>query len=480
MTAFQKGIPLNITGPSFQDRSRPLSSQETRNFYPEFVEEGKDNFVLKSFFGLKTVGSASTTDPIDRGMHRLDEKGFRIAGTKLYRFTDSGIHVEIGDIPGSNRMIMEEDGNSLIITGLDGQFEYNGTNINPITDSNIVGSTAVTFLNSQMIYTNPITGLYVVAFPNNPTSASGFNAAEAESKPDDLVRAYAFDQDVYMLGRRTNEPYWNPGTGNPPIERIDGQIIQVGTDAINSVTNTDEGLYWLGDDNSIYVTTGGQKRKISTEAISNAIEGYPITSDCIAYSFTAQGTNFVVFTFPTGGQTWCLNEALGDKGWFNLSSGTNNGIYQGSSLLNVYGKNFVADSTNGNLYELDIDTFTNNGEIIQRRRVTNTIDSRIFGGGPGLEMQVSSIKFIMETGVGLITGQGEDPLIAFEVSFDGGRTFTERGWGRVGRLGEYTIQVEMDLLDVFYEMMIRLTTSDPVPYNIYSAIGTFRLTGQSK
>lgn len=439
------------------------------------LEEGKDQFVLHSFPGLKNVGNAPG---IDRGMHNFAEVGYRIAGEKLYSFDKLGNHTEVGDIPGTKRMIMEDDGNTLIIVGEDGQFAYDGTSVSTITDSNLVGSTAVTFLNSQMIYTNG--NLYVVANPNQPTTASGLNAASAESKPDKLVRAFAFNQNVYMVGERTNEPYWNPGTGNPPLERLDGQIIQVGTDAIHSVANTDDALYWLGDDKAVYRTSGGQRERISTEGISNALEGYTRTDDAIGYTFTFQGMNFYVLTFPTADQTWCLNESLDDKGWFNISSGTLGKSYQGTSLINVYGKNFVADRDNGNLYELDINTFTNNGDILQRRRVTTTIDSRLLGIGPGAEMQASTVKFIMETGVGLLTGQGENPQIQFECSFDGGRTWVDRGWGYIGRLGEYTLQVEMDLLDVFYEMMIRLTTSDPVPYEIYSASGTFRLTGQHK
>lgn len=480
MTAFRKNIPINTTGPSYQSRSRPLSSQETRYFYPEAVEEGKEQFVLQSFPGLKSVGVGAGAD---RGMHNFAEVGYRITGTSLYSFDKLGNHTLIGstgDIPGVRRMILEDDGENLIIVGPDGQFIYDGSTIETLTDSNIVGSVAATFLNSQIIYTNASTGLYVVANPNDPTSASGLNAAKAESAPDKLVRAYAFQQNVYMVGERTNEPYWNPGSGNPPIERLDGQIIQVGTEAIHSVTSTDEALYWLGDDKAIYRTSGGQRERISTPAISNALEGYSTVSDAIANSVTFQGMNFILMSFPTAGDTWCLNESLADKGWFQLTNEIQVGEYPGSSIINVYGKNFVADKDNGNLYELDLDTFTNDGDSIQRRRVTSTIDSRLMGIGPGAEMQVSTVKFIMETGVGLLSGQGEDPKIMFEVSFDGGRSWTERGWGDVGRLGQYNIQVEMDLLDVFYEMTIRLTTSDPIQYTIYSASGTFRLTGAHK
>jgi len=52
-----QSIPINIAGPAYQDRSRPLSSQETRNFYHEVVESGKDKYVIKSFPGQKLLGS---------------------------------------------------------------------------------------------------------------------------------------------------------------------------------------------------------------------------------------------------------------------------------------------------------------------------------------------------------------------------------------------------------------------------------------
>lgn len=469
---FQLNIPLNITGPSYQDRSRPLSSQQTKNWYHQVVEEGKDNYVLHSFPGLKLVGAGLGAD---RGMRNFGEVGFRITGTNLYSFDPSGNHTLIGTVPGSDRMIMDDDGNNLIITGVDGQFIYDKSTIEVLTDPNIVGSTANTFLKNSIIYTND--PFFVVAGTKTPDTVNGLNTAEPESKPDALIRAYAFKQNVYMFGTRSTEPYWFSGEGNPPLDVLDGQIFEVGLEAIHSVSNTDQFLYWLGDDNAIYQAVGGQRQRISSSAISHEIASYPTASDGIGYTFTLEGMNFYAIHFPTADKSWCLNESLGKNGWFEISSGTNDGVYQGTSLINVYGKNFVADATNGNLYELDIDTFTNNSEIIQRRRITSSVNGKLLGAS-GARVQWSRLEIIMEQGVGLITGQGEDPKLQLEISFDGGRSWAEKGWGRVGRMGEHRLKVEFFGLDSAYDFIFRLTTSDPVPYEIYSAVIDLRLAGR--
>lgn len=471
---FRLNIAINITGPSYQDRSKPLSSQKTKNFYHQVVEEGKENYVLHSFPGLKFKG-ASSTGKKNRGVTQMAEVGYRVTDNVLESFTPDGVHTVRGNVPGSDICIFANDGfNLMIVAGGGVVLKYDGTTVTTVADTNIVGSIAVTYLNSQMIYTNP--PLFVVADPGIPDKASGLNAAQAESQPDALLRAYAFDQSVNMIGLRSNEPWWNDGEGQPPFSRIDGQIIEVGCPAINSIAHTDEFLYWLGDDDAVYQTIGGSKNRISSPAISHAIAGYTKVSDAIAYTFTFEGMNFYAIHFPSGDQTWCLNESLGLQGWFELSSGTNDGIYQGQSLVNVYGKNFVTDVDNGNLYELDIDTFTNNGEIIQRQRITSSITGKLLGA-PGREVEISRLQIIMETGVGLTTGQGEDPKIIIDVSYDGGNTWNAEGFVRIGRLGENTLQVELFLFATFHDARFRITTSDAVPFEIYSGVVDLRLTG---
>lgn len=402
----------------------------------------------------------------------MKETPYAVGGGKLYSWDIDGVLTEIGAVPGGDRCILSNDGVNIIIVSDAGVFKYDGTSITTVTDANIIGSTAVTFLNSQMIYTKD--RLFTIADPNQPDVASGLNSAAAESKPDDLVIAYAFQQNAYMFGKRSCEPWWNTGEGNPPLARIDGQIFEIGCASKFSVANTDEFMYWLGDDNAIYRASGGTKERISTTAISNAIEGYSTTVSAIGQTFTLQGMNFYMLTFPTANKTWCLNESLGKNGWFELSSGLQYGQYEVSSIIQAYGKLWGIGF--GKLYELDINTFMNGDNPILRSRTTSSINGKLLGK-PGAEVQMSKFKLLMETGRTVISGQGENPRIMFEVSYDGGASWVPKGWAKTGRLGQFMIEVEMFNLDVFYDCIIRFSTSDPSQYSVYAGTADLRLTG---
>ena len=151
-------------------------------------------------------------------------------------------------------------------------------------------------------------------------------------------------------------------------------------------------------------------------------------------------------------------------------------MYQGTSCVQLGNKTIICDKISGNLYELDKDTYQNNGQVIQRQRITSSINGKLVNK-PGKRLQMSRLEFIMEKGVGLMTGQGEDPKIMIDVSYDGGRSWKAKGFARIGRLGESTLKVELFSLDSFYDMMIRITTSDPVPYSIYTAALDIREAG---
>ena len=119
----------------------------------------------------------------------------------------------------------------------------------------------------------------------------------------------------------------------------------------------------------------------------------------------------------------------------------------------------------------------NDGETLKRTRVTNSVNGDLLGK-KGARVQMSKFEFIMEAGTGLISGQGEDPRILIEASYDGGKTFNHIGWPRVGRLGENTMRVELYNLASFYDCIFRITTTDPVSYSIYSGTIDLKFAGR--
>jgi hypothetical protein len=469
-------VPVQITGASYQSRSRPLSSQRTVNWYQQASKQAKEPFVLMPFPGL--LFNAEDLGE-DRGFHRKGEALYQVKGEGLYFIGANGRTGFQGTIPGTDRCIMASDGDSLFIVSNTGVYHFLSGVITLVTDSNIVGAKSVDFINNQFLYTS--TDFTTVSNVGDGTTANGLNKIGEETNPDELVRDYVFDELIYRFGTRTIATWYNSGVGNPPIEKLQGRTFEVGLAAIHSVANTDNALYWLADDRRIYRTTSGAKEVISTMPISNEIDKYAklfigSISDAIGSTFTIGSDSFYVLTFPRNDKTFLYNENLGELGWSELSSGTEGGRYQGNSFADAYGKTYVADVTNGNIYTLDFDTYTNNGDPIRRERVTGSVHGGLVGA-PGARLQMSKAKFIMETGVGLIDGQGDNPKIMIEYSDDGGRTFQHGAWPRVGRLGEFTLQVEFFNLGTFYDRIFRISTSDNVNYSIFSGTIDLRLAG---
>jgi hypothetical protein len=440
--------------------------------YQELSPSGKDNFVLKSFYGLKIedLGPGSGTD---RGQTMMAGVSYRVVGTNLYSFNSVGVHTSIGIIDGGERCTFANDGVNLVINNGTQSFTYNGSTLTENTDTNIQNSKSVTYLNSFFIYTKEQTS--VVSVAGDPTTSQG--AISAESNGDPLVRDYTFDQTVFRFGDETVETMWNSNTGTPPFTRIEGQTFAVGCSAKHSINNTLKFIYWLGSDRRIYRARGNQEEVVSSVALSNAIESYDTVAQAFSEVFSFQNKEYYMITFPSDNKTWLLNEEFGENGWTEISSDLDGGKYQANSIQYNYGKLWAGDETSGRLFTLDKDTFTNGGDVTQRRRVLGSFNAKKLGMAQGKRLQVQRLELIMEQGVGLSEGQGENPRIMVEYSFDGGRTWPNVSWARVGRLGEYALKVEVWGIFTAYDFIPRLTITDPVPISIYSGVIDVREAG---
>jgi hypothetical protein len=90
-------------------------------------------------------------------------------------------------------------------------------------------------------------------------------------------------------------------------------------------------------------------------------------------------------------------------------------------------------------------------------------------GADNKEFEINSLEIILETGIGLVTGQGVDPRISVSVSRDGGKTFGTERFLRAGALGE-RISVQTGGFGRFKQScVLQLRVSDPIYWVIYSA-----------
>lgn len=460
-------IPINITGGTYKHKSLALSAQVTRNFLPQLQTDNstKSPYILESFAGLKLF--STQTGGVDRGLFVHKEVLYKVTGTTFYLIEEDGTHVAKGTVEGAERCIIDGLQDTVLIVTAGRVYKYNvvtDTFTDETSAPNFESPNSVTVLNSQAIYDGD-GDRFAVSDVGDGTSINALNYAQAESKADDLVRPYAFNQRVYMLGKRTVEIWWNSGTGTPPFARVEGGIRQVGLSALHCVGNSDEFMYFLGTDNQVYAMSGSQLQVVSQQPLTREISKYTKTSDAFGWCTKYQGQWMFIMTFPSASKTWVYPEG-GE--WFELSDDAMGNRWIGNSYAFAYRKHFVADYQNGNLYELDDDTYTNNGNEIIRMRDTGVIHGGLIGQD-GKEITMGKFELYLQTGVGLLSGQGSDPKIMLSYSDDGGQTWSEEQWGYIGKLGDFVIRVTWDAQGSFLNRIIRVSTSDPVYYSIHSA-----------
>jgi len=458
-------IDVNITGGTYKHKSLPLSAQVTRNWFPQKQDNAaeKSPYILESFPALKlwtaTVGNA------DRGM--FEHKGllYKVTETTLYSIDSNKVVTALGTITGTERCIFFGLGDSVCVVTDGSVYEWDGATLTLATDVDFETPNTGASLNNRAIYDGD-DARFGVSNVGDPLAIDGLNYATAESNADNLLRVYVFNQTLYLMGEKTIETWWNSGVGAPPFDRIEDGVMPIGLAAIHSVAQNDKIMYFLADDNQVYAVIGSTAQAVSPHAINRAISEYTTVSDAIGWTMNLQGQDVYVLTFPIEGKTWIYPEG---GQWFEWSSGSVGSRSIANSYVFAYRKHLLGDFASGNIYELDFDSYTNNGETIIRTRDTAPLHGGLFGAA-GKRIEMNRFELILETGNGLITGQGSDPVIMLSFSDDGGRTFGNEYWGKTGKLGEFQWKVEWFVLGSFTERIIRIKTSDPVYYSIHSAV----------
>lgn len=453
-------VDLNITGATYESRSAPLSSQITRNFYPEVQdnEAALSKFVLQSFPGLKLFGTASGTN---RGLFEHAGTLYKVTGTTLYTVDSSGTHTNAGSIPGTGKCIFAPLVSDIVIVTGGRAFVYDGS-VTEVTDSDLEPPNGAAHLNNQILYDGD-NSRFGVSDVGDATSIAGTNYASAESDADVLQRVYTFDQVAYMMGTETIEPWFNSGVGKPPFDRIQGGIMQVGLSALRSASNNQRFLYFLGNDNHVHRIQGTSEQRITPFPIAREIGTYTEAnvSAATGFCFSIAGQEFYQVNFNE--RSFCFHENSGK--WFE--TGEDGARHLADDAVRAFRKTLVNDYSNGNIYELDLDTFDRNGSVLTRERITGPLHGGMIGA-PGKEIEVNRFELLMEKGVG--GPSVTDPQVMLQVSNDGGRTWSTEMWATVGPKGQYEgFKVEWGPLGTFESVTFRIKTSDAVQYSIHSA-----------
>lgn len=455
---------------SYQALSGLLSSERLVNFYPETAPAGSP------FRGM-LIGTPGATEWRDLGQFEpiygsivLNDILYVVCGLTLYQIDTSKTATSLGTLTGTpSRVMMTTNRTQITILQNNGDSFYYDTNTSTfaqITDGDYQQASSLTTLNGYTIFSVEESDQFFISSLNDTTTYAALDFATAESEPDNIVRVYAINNELWLFGGKTIEIWGNTGNATFPFERIRGTYIEVGCQAKFSVVNDQEGIFWLGDDNAIYQGVGYQANRISTHPIENDIDNYTTKDDAFGMFYIQEGHRFYCLTFPSEGKTWCYDTTT--QLWHERSS--RNPItkqdqeWLANSLCYFDGLNLVGDKNTGKIYKLDLNVYTEDGTEI----VSEVISATIFKNFS--RMHSNRFTLIMDTGVGIDgSGQGDDPKIMMQASTDGGKTYSEEMWQPIGTIGSYETEVSWLRVGYGRSLIIKVKISDPVRRRIVGA-----------
>jgi len=480
-------IPVPIVGQAYTLPSVNAAFQRCLNLYAEgVIGETKSQIILKKRSGLKLF--ATTTLPQRRIYTTSKGRLFSINGDKLTEISITGGKTEHGTISTSTGQVsMADNGDELLIVDGTTGFVFNlVTNVlTSIADTDFPDSaTHVTFQDGFLIVNDPSSspaGEFFISGIRDATTWGALDFGNAESSPDIINALISTGREVWLFGPKSVEPWYNSGAAAFPFQRINGAQSEIGLFAPFSLCRMETSIFWLGANDQghgqVFTNQGYKPVRISTHAIEQEWITYSSIEDAVGFCYQEGGHKFYVLNFQAGDKTWVYDTVTG---WWHETGFTDftinkDGQYRGNTHAFFNGKNFTSDAANGNIYEIDPKTLTD--EIDPDILTDPTIDGvkiKMLRSTPhewnGAErVFYNSFQVDMETGVGLTVGQGSDPQAMLRWSNDGGHTFSNQLFKDIGKKGEYKTRVKFNRIGQARDRLWEFSITDPIPVTILGA-----------
>ena len=439
-----------------QGKSHTVTAQRHLNLYAEL---GDDKSKIDFYGTPGTTLRTSFGDTPARGWIAVGDLYYVVHRGTLYSVNNAGTQTSLGTLnTTSGRVDMAYDGTLILIV--------DGTNLYTLTLPSTFAQVSGAFVPDGANTCSWLDGQFIVdqsdsdQFFISPTGTAwdALDFASAESNPDGLVRVFSDNGEVVLLGENTTEFWGNIGQSDFPFIAIKGSTQEFGLAARWSLCKFNSGLACLmkprmGQVQVMFIS-GYVPKPISSQEMDFLINEYSTVSDATGYAYMLGGHPMLQMNFPTAGKSWLYDAST--SMWSPLEYGLSGARHRGELQLDYLNKTIISDYSTGDIYNLDADTYTDNGTAIAREIVSR----HIFHGNQ--RIRIDGLYVDMEVGVGLATGQGVNPQVMLQVSKTNGATWGTEMWKTIGAIGKYLNRVTWRALGSGRDFLFKLRVSDPV------------------
>jgi hypothetical protein len=431
------------------------------NTYAEAAPEGaKGPVVLRRAPGISTYCSCGGGP--GRGLHVMDGSLFAVSGPELYRITTNASL--LGSVPGANLVSMTDNGTQLAIAAEGLLYIYDGALI-PVSDPDVIVPIArINFLDNYLIGIRKGTGQFGCSALADFTDWDALDFATTEGAPDNLIGLEVDHRAAFLIGEDSSEIWENQPSGPDfPFQRVPNGFIELGGAAENGSCKQDNSVFWLANDRTFRRLTGATPQRVSQHHVEREWRKYSTVADASCHPYTLDGHLCIGVRFPTANHSWifdCTSNEWHERETYDVD------CWDVSAIVKHQEKVFVQRASTGEIGILDPRVYTEWGGVLRAAWAYQSM----YAGGKGI--QVHSLRMGVETGVGLVSGQGSQPRIMLERSKLGGRegTFRPIGARSLGAQGQFKTIVHWDALGTGPDNVFRAWISDPVPLTIWNTL----------
>lgn len=367
-------------------------------------------------------------------------------------------------------------GYALIVDGPNGYWYNIATNaFAQVVDANFRGADRIAFIDGWLVVNHPGSQEFYTTTAQYSIQFSGSNFALVDNDTDLLITLEANKTELWLVGERHTEIWYDAGGQYFPFQRLVSTMIQVGCSAKNSIaryqTGGDSGLIWLGKsergENVVIRTKDFSADSISTPAISNLITKFNVVSDAFAYVYQEAGHEFYVITFPTADKTLAYDlttNMWAERASFDPAAGKFH-RHRSAFFINFQDQRLVGDYQNGKLYRMDRSVYQDDiWPIVSLRRMPH-----IWDGGGRQRVFMASLQIQFSPGVGTQSGRGVDPHATLRISRDAGTTWGHDWKRTIGKVGQYLHRTIWRRISFARDSVIEVEVTAPVNRDIVGA-----------
>lgn len=437
------------------------------------------------FYRIAGAGAVTFTGNTTNGMPTISFSAGQLVPNYLLVSNAATITDSLGAIPATTIQSISFTANTITLNAnatsnqTGDTFTLSIPQFGQINDPAFLGADRIAFIEGWLIFNQPGTRTFYTnaPVPYTLTFAGAFYALK-DSSTDNLVTLMENNRELWLVGERTTEVWYNSGGTSFAFSRLPGVGPQMGCSAKHSITRVGPNLMWLGQNeqgqNIVVMTNQYSILPVSNHGVENSLSSYYLVSDAIGDCYEDRGHLMYVLTFPVADVTWCFDlktwsDTNGETGWWQrLSWDSTAGVYRrhrGNCFVNFANLRLWGDYQTGQIHQQDRTFYTDAGNVLRGQRRTPHIWSkedrnRIFQ---------SSLQVEFKAGTGLQTGQGSSPQAMVRWSDDGGQTWGSEIWAPIGAAGETRDRAMVFQIGEARDRVYEVNVSDPVSRDIVGA-----------